>query len=84
MANEHNFPADKPPKTLDQLLAEMFVENERLRRQLSDAHRERDEYKNLYLGELARTADQLTAEDIANSVPARPFMEKLIRELENP
>jgi hypothetical protein len=83
MANEHNFPADKPPKTLDQLLAETYLENERLRRQLSDAYHERDEFKKMYLEELARNAPELTEEDIKNAIPARPFIEQLIQRLES-
>jgi predicted Zn-dependent peptidase len=84
MANEKAFPYEQPPKTLDQMLADMLVENERLHRQLQDAYHERDQYKMLYLDEFARTADQLTPQDIANSVPARPLIEQIIRELESP
>lgn len=82
MANESNFPLDQPPKTLDQLLAEMLRENERLRRQVEDARHERDEFKKLYLWELARNAEELTPEDIAQAVPARPLIEEAIKRLE--
>lgn len=78
-----NIPFPEPkPMTPDQLLAEMFRENERLRRQVEDAQRERDQYKKLYLGELARNAEELTPEDIANAVPARPLFEQAIKRLE--
>ncbi len=81
MANENNFPFEQPPKTLDQMLAEMFRENERLRRQLQDAYHERDEIKKLYLEELARNAPEITEEDLKNAVPGRPFIEQLIQRL---
>jgi len=82
MANENNFPLEQPPKTLDQMLAEMFRENERLRRQLEDAYHERDEIKKLYLEELARNAPEITEEDLKNAIPGRPFIEQLIQRLE--
>lgn len=75
-------PPDPTPLTPDQLLAEALRENERLRRQLADAYHERDEFKQLYLGEAARNDPKLTAEDIASAVPARPVIEQLIRRLE--
>ncbi len=81
MANESNFPLDQTPKTLDQLLAEMLRENERLRRQVADAQHERDVFKQYYLQELARNAPELTAEDIASAVPARPLIERAIQRL---
>jgi hypothetical protein len=74
MADESKIPFEQPPKSLDQLLAQMYRENERLRRQLGDAYHERNEHKKMYLIELARTAVPLTAEDIANSIPARPLL----------
>jgi hypothetical protein len=80
MSADPNAPA--PPKTPDQLLAEVLRENERLRRQVEDARRERDQIKKLYLEGLARNAEQLTAEDLAGAIPARPFIEQLIERLE--
>lgn len=83
MSDDMNGPPDPVPKTLEQLLAEMLRENERLRRQIEDTQRERDQYKGLFLSQLARTVEtDLTAEDIANAVPAEPFLEDLIRRLE--
>jgi len=82
MAAENTPFPEPPPMTPDQLLAEMFRENERLRRQVEDARHERDQYKKLYLEELARHAQELTPEDIANAVPARPLIEAAIKRLE--
>lgn len=73
---------DPAPKTHDQLIADLFRENERLQRQVEDARHERDQYKKMFLGELSRTATNLTAEDIAAAVPAEPFIAELIRRLE--
>lgn len=70
------------PKTLDQLLAELFRENARLERQVEDARHERDQFKMLYLHEIARHAVEPTPEEIAAAVPAEPFFEDLIRRLE--
>jgi hypothetical protein len=84
MGNEPNIPADQPPKTLDQLLAEAQRENERLRRQLSDVYRERDEFKKLFLEELAQNTPEPTEDELKNSIPARPLIEQLITRLENP
>jgi hypothetical protein len=84
MATDPNSPLNPTPKTLDQLLAESLRENERLRRQVEDAHHERDMFKKYYLDELARNAPELTPEIIANAIPARPMIEQLIRRLENP
>lgn len=84
MAAENTPIPDPTPKTPEQLLAEMLRENERLRRQLADAYHERDQFKKLYLGEASRTDPKLTAEDIANAIPARPYIEDLIRRLEQP
>ena len=82
MPAEPNALPDPKPRTPDQLLAEMFRENERLRRQVEDARHERDQFKKLLLGELARNATELTEEDIASAVPAGPFFDQLIRRLE--
>ncbi|MBP3957758.1 hypothetical protein J8F10_21105 [Gemmata sp. G18] len=82
MSVDPNAALNPPPMTPDQLLAELLRENERLRRQLDDAHAERDQFKTLYLGELARNATPLTAEDLASATPARPFIEQLVRRLE--
>ena len=84
MASDPNFSPDPTPRTLDQLLVESLREIERLRRQVADAYHERDMFKQYYLEELARNAPELTAEDIANAVPARPVIEQLIRRLETP
>jgi predicted Zn-dependent peptidase len=82
MAVEPNPLPNPTPMTLDQLLAEMLRENERLRRQVEDARHERDEYKRLYLGELATHAEELTPDDVARAVPARPLIEQAIKRLE--
>lgn len=82
MPSEPNSPLDPKPMSPDQLLAEMFRENERLRRQVADAQHERDTYKKYFLEELARNAPELTPEVIANAVPARPMIEQLIARLE--
>ena len=82
MPADPNIPPSPVPMTPDRLLAELQRENERLRRQLGDALHERDQFKALYLEELARNAPQLTAEDLAGAVPARSFIEQLIRRLE--
>jgi hypothetical protein len=63
-------------------LAELLRENERLRQQLDSTQHERDAFKALYLGELAKIPPELTPEDLANAVPARPFIEQLIQRLE--
>lgn len=77
-----NPPPNPTPMTPDKLLAEMLRENERLRRQVADAQHERDEYKQLYLGELALHDEELTPEDIAHAVPAMPLIEQAIKRLE--
>jgi hypothetical protein len=71
-------------KTPDQFPAELFLENERLRRQLDDAYHERDEFKKLYLEELARNVPQLTEDELAHAVAARPVIEILIQRLKKP
>lgn len=73
---------DPTPKPLNQLVAELFRENERLSRQVDDARHERDQYKKLYLQEAARHAVEPTPEEIAAAVPARPIIEAHIRRLE--
>jgi uncharacterized protein YabN with tetrapyrrole methylase and pyrophosphatase domain len=82
MAAENKVFTEPVRKTLDQLLAESLRENERLRRQVEDAYHERDEYKKLYLGVLAEHAEELTPDDIARAVPARPLIEQAIKRLE--
>lgn len=84
MPTEPNSPLDPKPMTLDQLLAEMLRENERLRRQVTDTQVERDQFKKLYLCEAARNDPELTANDIATAVPARPVIDEIIRRLEQP
>ena len=83
MSASNSFP-DPTPMTPDQVMAELLRENERLRRQVEDARHERDQFKKLYLGELARHAIEPTPEEIANAVPARPIIEQLMRRLEQP
>lgn len=78
MSAEPNAP---PPPTPPNPLAELVRENERLRRQLDAAQHERDAFKALYLGELAMNPPELTPEELATAVPARPFIEQLIRRL---
>ncbi len=80
-ADENPLP-NATPKTPGQLIAELFRENERLSRQVEDARHERDQYKKWFLNELARNLPELTAEDIANAVPAEPIFEAHIRRLE--
>ena len=82
MPADKPLPLDKPPMTHEQLIAELVRENERLRRQVADAQRERDQYKEFYLAELALNTVEPTPEEIANAVPARPFIEQLIKRLE--
>jgi hypothetical protein len=82
MTTEPGSPFNPKPMTPDQLLAAMLRENERLRRQLADAQHERDEYKQLYLSELALHDEELTPEDIAHTVPALPLIEEAIKRLE--
>lgn len=84
MSADPNLSHDSTVMNLDKLLAESVREIERLRRQVQDAHHERDEYKKLYHWELARHAVEPTAEDIANAVPARPLIEQYIKQLEQP
>ena len=72
------------PMTPDQVMAELLRENESLRRQLADMQRERDQFKQYYLWEMARNAPELTAEDLANAVPAIPLIDEAIRRLEQP
>lgn len=84
MPADKPLPLDKPPMTHEQLIAELVRENERLRRQVADAQRERDQYKEFYLAELAVNDEEPTPEEIANAVPARPFIEQLIKRLETP
>lgn len=84
MAAENTpFPEPKP-MTHEQVIGELLRENERLRRQVEDAQRERDQYKQFYLWELAENDEELTPEDIANAVPARPLIEEAIKRLEQP
>ena len=73
-------PEEIPPApSNEQLIADLVRENERLRRQVLDAQAERDQYKKLYLDEAAENDPELTAEDIATAIPARPFIEKLLQ-----
>ena len=82
MAAENKVFTEPVRKTHDQLLAEMLRENERLRRQVADAQHERDEFKKLYLGELALHDVELTPEEIAQAVPAGPLFVQAIKRLE--
>ena len=49
---------------------------------MEDARHERDQYKMLYLEEMARHLVEPTPEEIAAAVPAEPFIVDLIRRLE--
>lgn len=82
MSADPNAPLNPTPMTTDQFLAELLRENERLRRQVEDARHERDQFKKFLLAELGRHAEPLTPEDIAAAVPARPFIDQLIKRLE--
>ncbi len=84
MPADPKFPLDPKPMTPEQVMAELLRENERLRRQLADMQHERDQFKKLYLWELAEHAEELTPEDIANAVPAIPLLEAAIKRLEQP
>ncbi len=84
MPVDPKLPLDPTPRTAEQFLADLLRENERLRRQLADARDERDQFKKLYLDEAAQNDPELTEEEIANSVLARPIIDELIRELELP
>jgi hypothetical protein len=81
MPVDDNFPFDPTPKTSDQVLADLLRETERLRREVADLRTERDQYRRLYLEEAAENDPELTAEDIANSVSARPVIDAMIEEL---
>jgi len=82
MPADPKFPLDPSPRTPDQIMAELLRETERLRRQVADTQEERDQFKQFYLEELARNAEELTPEDVANAVPALPLIESAIRRLE--
>jgi hypothetical protein len=82
--SEGNHFIEPKPMTPDQVMAELFRENERLRRQVEDIQRERDFFKQLYNSEAAKNDPELTAEDIASAIPARPYLEQLIATLEQP
>jgi hypothetical protein len=72
------------PMTPDQVMAELLRENESLRRRVADVEHERDFFKQLYNSEAAKNDPELTAEDIASAIPARPYLEQLIARLEQP
>ncbi len=80
MSADPNGPPNPTP-TPEQLAA-LLRENESLRRQLDEAHRERDAFKSFFLDEFGRSPSPLTAEDLAGAVPAGPFFDKLIKRLE--
>jgi hypothetical protein len=82
MSADPNVPSNPAPMSPDELLAELVRENERLRRQVEDARHERDHFKALYLGELARNPPPLSADDLASAIPARAFIDQLVNRLE--
>ena len=82
MPVDPKFPLDPSPRSSEQIMAELLRETERLRRQVTDAQEERDQFKQFYLEELARNAEDLTPQDIANAVPARPLIDAAIKRLE--
>ena len=82
MPADPNAPLNPTPMTTDQFLAELFRENERLRRPVEDARHERNQFKSLLMSELSRNATELTAADIAGAAPAGPFFDRLIQRLE--
>lgn len=73
-------PESGPP--LEAQLAEAVREAERLRQQLAALAAERDEFKKLYLWELARNAPPVTQADIDSAVPLRPWLNEVIRDLD--
>lgn len=78
MPVDPEFPLDPTPKTPEQIMAELLKETERL----ADTQEERDQFKQFYLEELARNAEELTPDDIAKSVPALPLIEAAMKRLE--
>ena len=82
--SEGNHFNEPKPMTPDQVMAELLRENERLRRQLEDMQRERDLFKGLYNSEARKNDPELTAEDLANAVPAIPLLDAAIKHLEQP
>ena len=82
MPADPNAPLNPTPMTTDQLLAELFRENERLRRQVEDARHERDQFKKLLLSELSRNATELTEEDITGALPGSSLFQPLNESVE--
>jgi hypothetical protein len=66
----------------DSRIQQLEAELTRARLLLEDAHRERDEYRRLLLAELDKTPPAIEADDPAAGVPARPWLENLITDLE--
>jgi hypothetical protein len=83
MAEGNHFNEPKP-KTPDEVMAELLRDIESLRHQLEDTQRERDLYKRLYNSEAGKNDPELTAEDIANAVPAIPLLDAAIKHLDQP
>jgi hypothetical protein len=63
-------------------LAAAEEELERLRQQVVAVSAERDQFKQLYLGEIARNAPEVTQADLNNAVPVGPWFEEFLQRLE--
>jgi hypothetical protein len=76
MSIDPEFPGNPHIKSREQVIAAFYEEMERLRGLNIDAQKVDEP------GELPPPSYELTAEDIANSVPARPIIEAMIKRLE--
>jgi outer membrane protein TolC len=71
-----------PTPDFNSRIQQLEAELSRTRLQLEDANRERDEYRRLLLAELDKTPLTVESDDPASGVPARPWLENLITDLE--
>ena len=58
-------------------------EAEQLRQQVAELAAERDQYKKLYLVELARNVPDLTQADLDAAVPTGPWFNEFLKRLES-
>jgi phage shock protein A len=63
-------------------LAAAEEELERLRQQVAAVSAERDQFKQLYLGEIARNAPEVTQDDLDKAIPGGPWFEEFLKRLE--
>jgi hypothetical protein len=63
-------------------LQQVEAELDETRRHLDEARFERDSYKRLFMDEAAKSVKPLTAEELAGAIPARPWIDDLIRDME--